>query len=64
MWRSPDFLLKIRKGFIHDHAILGACLFMGFEREDRKREHDKDAHKYIPFEHRVFVCLGTLKHNS
>lgn len=45
---------------------------MGFEREDRKREReketgkiqDKDFHKYIPFEHRVFVCLGTLKHNS
>ncbi|CAK60259.1 unnamed protein product (macronuclear) [Paramecium tetraurelia] len=64
VWRSPDFLLKIRKGFIHDHAILGACLFMGFEREDKKREHEKDFHKYIPFEHRVFVCLGTLKHNS
>ncbi|CAD8196575.1 unnamed protein product [Paramecium pentaurelia] len=64
VWRSPDFLLKIRKGFIHDHAILGACLFMGFEREDKKRQHDKDSHKYIPFEHRVFVCLGTLKHNS
>ncbi|CAD8197148.1 unnamed protein product [Paramecium octaurelia] len=64
VWRSPDFLLKIRKGFIHDHAILGACLFMGFEREDRKRESEKDSHKYIPFEHRVFVCLGTLKPNS
>ncbi|CAK92928.1 unnamed protein product (macronuclear) [Paramecium tetraurelia] len=64
VWRSPDFLLKIRKGFIQDHAILGACLFMGFEREDRKREREKDSHKYIPFEHRVFVCLGTLKSNS
>ena len=61
VWRSPDFMLKVRKGFIHDHAILAACLLMGFERSDKSGlANDKD---YIPFEHRVFICLGTLKHN-
>lgn len=61
VWRSPDFLLKVRKGFIHDHAILAACLLMGLEFKDKKYE--KRIKNYVPLEHRVFVCLGTLKHN-
>jgi hypothetical protein len=34
VWMSPDFMIKIKKGFPHDHAVLAACLFLGCELED------------------------------
>lgn len=63
VWISPDFLLKVRKGFAHDHAVLAACLFLGCEIEDNMAE-QKKYKDYIPLEHRTFVCLGTLKINN
>ena len=57
---SPDFLLRLRKGFPHDHAVLAACLFMGCEQEE-KEVIEKNG---IPLEHRTFVCLGTLRINN
>lgn len=32
VWASPDFMLKIRKGGIEDHAILMACMMMGLKK--------------------------------
>ena len=58
VWMSPDFMLRIRKGFPHDHAILAACLFLGCELEDQEAEAKKTP-DYVPLEHRTFVCLGT-----
>lgn len=60
---SPDFMLKIRKGFAHDHAILAACLFLGCEIEDIEAIEGKWK-DYVPLEHRTFVCLGTLAMNT
>ena len=60
---SPDFFLKVKKGFSHDHAILAACLFMSCSVEDNEVDKSKLS-TYVPLEHRVFICLGTLKYNS
>lgn len=63
VWMSPDFMLKIRKGFPHDHAVLAACLFLGCELEDQLATQEKWK-EYVPLEHRTFVCLGTAKPNG
>jgi centrosomal protein CEP76 len=60
----------VRKGFIHDHAVLAACLFLGCELEDKKNEELMKSKakvkpkNYVPLENRVFLCLGTLKANK
>lgn len=33
IWMSPDFFLRVKKGFAHDHAILAACLFLSCQEE-------------------------------
>ena len=32
IWSSPDFMLKVRKGNVEEHAILMACLMMGLKK--------------------------------
>lgn len=32
IWSSPDYLVKIRKGSLEDHAILMACLMLGLKK--------------------------------
>jgi hypothetical protein len=36
VWTSPDFMLKIRKGDIDDHAILMASMMMGLKKSKSK----------------------------
>ena len=31
IWSSPDFMLKLRKGNVEEHAILMACLMLGLQ---------------------------------
>lgn len=41
IWTSPDFLLKIRKGGVDDHAILMACLMMGLKKVKKQTRYFK-----------------------
>lgn len=33
IWSTPDFMLKLRKGNVEDHAILMACLMLGLRKK-------------------------------
>ena len=34
IWSSPDFMLKLRKGNVEEHAILMACLMLGLKKRN------------------------------
>lgn len=35
IWSSPDFMLKLRKGNVEEHAILMACLMLGIKKKNQ-----------------------------
>ena len=47
IWSSPDFMLKVRKGNVEEHAILMACLMMGLKKINPENKHEHNFKKGI-----------------
>lgn len=62
VWSSPDYVVKIRKGGLEDHAILMACLMLGLKKTKRvDMEEFKNQAKILEDDQLSSIKTGTTK---
>jgi hypothetical protein len=72
VWTSPEFLMRMGKGDVEEHALMLACLFLGYRKHSEETEYMRPKARLRQLrsedrvdsslqDKRVYVVVGTLK---